>query len=97
MTKNLASYHFYCPQTKFGQGNIFAPVCHSGHVPGHVHPPQPGRQPPQTRYTPSLDQVHPPHQVHLQDQVHPLQEHAGRYGQRAGGTHPTRMQSCLLS
>ena len=27
----------------------------------------------------------------------PGAEHAGRYGQRAGGTHPTGMQSCLLS
>ena len=25
----------------------------------------------------------------------PGTEHAGRYGQRAGGTHPTGMQSCL--
>ena len=25
----------------------------------------------------------------------PGAEHAGRYGQRAGGTHPTGMQSCL--
>ena len=24
-------------------------------------------------------------------------EHAGRYGQRAGGTHPTGMQSCSFS
>ena len=26
----------------------------------------------------------------------PRTEHAGRYGQRAGGTHPTGMQSCFL-
>ena len=26
----------------------------------------------------------------------PTTEHAGRYGQRAGGTHPTGMQSCLI-
>ena len=25
----------------------------------------------------------------------PSTEHAGRYGQRRGGTHPTGMQSCL--
>ena len=31
------------------------------------------------------------------DQVHPLGAvHAGRYGQQAGGMHPTGMQSCLL-
>ena len=64
-----------------------------------VHPPDqlpPGtRYTPQTRYTP-LDQVSPWDQVHPRDQVHPpCAEHAGRYGQRAGGTHPTGMQSCL--
>ena len=73
-----------------------------------VHPPGPGI-PPGTRYTP-WDQVHTPRdQVHPLDQVHPHQvhppipgtppgtEHAGRYGQRAGGTHPTGMQSCLAN
>ena len=52
--------------------------------------------PPGTRYiplgpgtplgtgTPSRDQVHPPEAVHV-----------GRYGQLAGGTHPTGMHSCL--
>ena len=29
------------------------------------------------------------------DQAPPGAEHAGRYGQRAGGTHPTGMQSCI--
>ena len=29
-----------------------------------------------------------------QDQAPPSTEHAGRYGQCAGGTHPTGMQSC---
>ena len=54
-----------------GQGNIFAPVCHSVHgggVPGQVHPPG--------KYTPGA-------------------VHAGRYGQQAGGTHPTGMHSYL--
>ena len=60
-----------------------------------VHPPGPGT-PPRSRYTPQV-QVHPPgpgtpHRA----QVHPpATEHAGRSGQRAGGTHPTGMQSCL--
>ena len=27
--------------------------------------------------------------------IPPGAEHAGRYGQRAGGTHPTGMQSCI--
>ena len=62
---------------------------HSGGVPGQV-PPRPGTPPqdqvhsPGTRYTP-WDQVHPPGAVH-----------AGRYGQQAGGTHPTGMYSCYV-
>ena len=73
-----------------GQGNKFTGVCLS--TGGEYL----------TRYTPQ-DQVHPPDQVHLPgtrysllDQIHhpPATEHAGRYGQRAGGTHPTGMQFC---
>ena len=76
-----------------GQGNIFAPVCHSVH--GGVclsacwdtTPPPgadtPGPAPPKTR--------HPP------DQAPPNAVHPGRYGQRAGGTHPAGMQSCDIS
>ena len=73
------------------------------HLPGtrftpwdRIHPPGPGT-PPRNRYTPP-DQVQPPRPGTrpLQDQVHPPgAEHAGRYGQHAGGTHPTGMQSCL--
>ena len=67
-----------------------------------VHPPGTGT-PLQTRYTP-LDQVHPPwdqvyppqDQVHPPDQVHlPHPPGPGRYGLRAGGTHPTGMHSCF--
>ena len=79
----------------------FTRVCLStgGRIPGQV-PPGPGT-PPGTRYplgpgTPSMtkytlrDQVHSPW-----DQVHPPGAvHAGRYGQQAGGTHPTGMHSC---
>ena len=40
---------------------------------------------------PPQDQLHPP----PRDQVHPSRAvHAGRYGQQAGGTHPTGMHSC---
>ena len=42
----------------------------------------PGQVPPRTRYNPPPP---PPRAVH-----------AGRYGQQAGGTHPTGMISCLL-
>ena len=37
----------------------------------------------------------PPKQTPLLEHTSPSAEHAGRYGQRAGGTHPTGMQSCL--
>ena len=64
------------------------------HPPDQVHSPGPG--------TP-LDQVHPPGPGAPRDQVHPPRtrytphaEHAVRYGQHAGGTHPTGMQSCTL-
>ena len=49
-------------------------------------PPRPGT--PQTRHTPHRSR-HPPYQAHPSGA-----EHAARYGQRAGGTHPTGMQSC---
>ena len=81
-----------------GQGNIFSSVCQEfcsqEGVPGQVHPPP-------SRYTPG--QVHPSGQVHPPTRkVHPLGQvpppravHAGKYGQQAGGTHPTGMHSCL--
>ena len=70
-------------------------------------PPRPGTHP-RTRYSPQ-DQVHPlgPGTPPPRDQVHPQTRyttpgtrytpravHAGRYEQRAGGTHPTGMHSC---
>ena len=72
--------------------------------PDQVHPSGPGtpsgtRYTPWTRYTPK-DQVHPPgpgtppRPGTPWDQVHPRAVHAGRYGQQAGGTHPTGMHSC---
>ena len=62
--------------------------------PGTRYLPRPGT--PQTSYPPW---DHPPDQV-----VHPPGPgnpprgavHAGRYGQQAGGTHPTGMHSCYL-
>ena len=72
-----------------------------------VHPPGPGTSP--GPGTPPWDQVHPPRTRYPPpgpgtplgpgtppNQVHPPDaEHAGRYGQWAGGTHPTGMQSCI--
>ena len=55
--------------------------------------PRPGT-PPGTRYTPPWPGTPPPRPgTPPRDQVHP--PGPGRYGLRAGGTHPTGMQSCL--
>ena len=72
------------PWSRYPPGTRYTPQ--SRH-PSEQTPPW-SRHPPGTRYTP---QSRPP-----QDQVHPPgSEHAGRYGQRAGGPHPTGMQSCF--
>ena len=60
----------------------------------------PQTRPPGTRYPPGTRKSpwtrHPPDQALPWDQEPPGTEHAGRYGQRAGGMHPTGMQSCSL-
>ena len=54
------------------------------------------RYTPQTRYTPP-DQVHPPGTRYTPPGPGtPWAQHAGRYGLRAGGRHPTGMQSCWV-
>ena len=82
-----------------GQGYIFTGVCDSVHRGGLPHcmlgytppgpeagtPPRPGTPPPEQ--TPGADT--PP------GAGTPSAVHAGRYGQQAGGTHPTGMQSCF--
>ena len=62
--------------------------------PGTPHPRRDQVHIPQARYTPR-DQVHPPGTSCTPRQVHPPPGavHAGRYGQQAGGTHPTGMHS----
>ena len=72
-----------------------------GASPGPGTPPG-TRYTPETRYTPWY-QVHPPgpgmpwYQVHPPPRTRytPQTVHAGRYGQQAGGTHPTGMHSCF--
>ena len=56
-------------------------------------PPRAGTPPPEQAHTPRsrTPQSRPPSGA---DTPRPA-EHAGRYGQRAGGTYPTGMQSCL--
>ena len=88
---------FLPPATKLGQGNILRSVCQEfcsrgggGSAPLHagIHTPTPGPEagtpPPAPEAGTPLDQTPPPSAVH-----------AGRYGQQAGGTHPTGMQSCF--
>ena len=83
------------------QGNIFSSMCQEFCSQGWgvclsacwdtTPPPGPGT--PQTRHPtgPGTPQSrHPP------DQAPPCAVHAGRYGQQAGGMHPTGMQSCVL-
>ena len=79
------------PVTKLGQGYIFTGICDSvnsggGSASVHAgippHPPDQGPGTPPGADPPGAD-THPP-----------SAEHAGRYGQRAGGAHPTGMQSC---
>ena len=70
----------------------------SGTLPlDQVHPPGPDTPPPPppgTRYT-RRDQVHPPGPgTPAGTRYTPQAVHAGRYGQQAGGTHPTGMHSC---
>ena len=90
------------PAIKLGQGFVFTGVCDSVHRGGCLpqcmvgyHTP-PGADTPQ-KQTPPREQTppradtppwsrHPP----------PATEHAGRYGQRVGGTHPTGMQSSFV-
>ena len=71
--------------------------------PGSRHPPRadtpPEQMPPLGADTPQSR--HPPGNRPPWEQTsprsrHPPAKHAGRYGQRAGGTHPTGMQSCFL-
>ena len=70
------------PATKLGQGNIFRSVCQEFCSQGGSTQtlPLPGAGTPPP----------PPRSRHSPGAVH-----AGRYGQEAGGTHPTGMHSCL--
>ena len=52
----------------------------------------PGAATPPEQTPPGADS--PPEQTPPQEQTPPTTQHAGRYGQRAGGSHPTGMQSC---
>ena len=72
------------PATKLGQGNIFKSVCQE-FCPGGAG--CLGRHPPGSR--------HPPRSRPTGKQTPPGAVHAARYGQQAGGTHPTGMHTCF--
>ena len=100
---------FTASKQSCGQGNIFAPVCHSVHRGGLPHcilgytPPGPEVGTPREQASPWEQTPHweqnvlgantPPPRSRY---PHPTAVHAGRYGQQAGGTHPTGMQSCFI-
>ena len=76
---------FYRPQTKM-------------HIAYHPPPPEqtpPGANP-QDQAPPPLPGTPPGPGTPLGQGTPPGAEHAGRYGQRAGGTHHTGMQSCCF-
>ena len=62
-------------------------------TPPSRHSPGPGTPLKQT----PMGSRHPPGPGTPWEQTPPGAEHARRYGQRAGGTHPTGMQSCLFN
>ena len=84
------SYLFTARKQSLGQGNIFRSVCQEfcprGGSTWAGTPPQVGPgTPPSRPGTPPRTRYPPPGAVH-----------AGRYGQQAGGTHPTGMHSFYL-
>ena len=89
------------PATKLGQGYFFTGVCDSVHRGGSASvqagmPPHNTPPPPHPWAESSPLEQDPPDQPLPRDQAPPPSaEHAGRYGQRAGGMHPTGMQSCF--
>ena len=94
------------PATKLGQGYVFTGVCDSvnrggvPHTPPGADPPEqtPREQTPPRADTPPGSRHPPPEQTPPPGaDPPPPGQHAVRYGQRAGGTHPTGMQSRYLS
>ena len=86
------------PATKLGQGYIFTGICHSvngGGLPQCML----GYPPPREQTTPQEQipqkQAPPPGAGTPVANTDPGAEHAGRYRQSGGGTHPTGMQSCF--
>ena len=95
---NTAQVYFITARNEVGAMLCFTGVCDSVHrwglpqcmlgyhPPGTRHPPR--ADPPPRAVTPN---PYPP-----RSSPPPGAEHAGRYGQHAGGTHPTGMQFCII-
>ena len=88
--------NFLLPANKVCEGYVFTPVCQRFCSQGVCllqcmlgYTPHQSRHSPSGANTPRADtqpmSIHPP----------PCAVHAGRYGQQAGGTHPTGMHTCL--
>ena len=82
------------PATKLGEGYVFTGVCDSVHRGEGGLPRCLLGYPPPRADTPRKQTPPPPGADTPRIRHPPIAEHAGRYGQRAGGTHPTGMQSC---
>ena len=93
------------PATKLGQGYIFTRICDSVNkggiclsacwdTPLQEQTPPGSRPPPRSRHPPEQTPPTRQEQTPPGTRQPPGAEHAGRYGQRANGTHPTGMQSC---
>ena len=103
---NIKIYFFTAHKRSLGQGNIFAPVCHSVHggLPQCMLGYLLGADTPLVADIPLVPDTpwsrHPPGSRHPPtpeaDTPPPCSGHAGRYGQQAGGTHLTGMHSCYL-
>ena len=94
--RNFAIRNLLPPANKVCEGYVFTRVCLStgGGVPGQVR--HPGQVLPPWAGTPPR-QVQPPGQASpLEEAPPPRAVHAGRYGQQAGGMHPTGMHSCAI-
>ena len=93
------------------QGGCLFSACWDTHIPREQTPqnrpppekttapeqtPLPEQTPPREQTPPPGRRRPPPEQMPPQSRHPSPAEHAGRYGQRAGGTHPTGMHSCSL-
>ena len=105
---SILKIHFYRPQPSCGQGNIFAPVCHSVHggclpqcmlgyhTPPEVDTPRSRHPPPGSRHPPEQTPPGadtPPGSRHPPRSRHPPGKQTPPYGQWVAGTHPTGMHS----